>query len=410
MPHKQKLLDRLAHQYPFRYIDKVVEVEPGARIVAIKNLSINEPFFQGHFPDHPITPGTIILESIVQAATVLMLGNDDLSGQVSKLESVSKFELKRDAVPGDQLRIEVDKISSNENTTSFNGLVLDDGKVVAEAKFSFAFSQIPSRPNIHPTASVHPTAVLGKDVIVGPYSIVGEEVFIGDRTTIEAHVMIDKWTQIGEDNHIHFGAVIGSPGQDTKYSGEKAYVSIGDRNELREYVTINRATGKDQVTRLGNDNMLMTNTHLGHNCNVGSNIIMANMVHVAGHVTIEDYAIIGGLTGVHQFVRIGKGCMIGGYSGLAQDVPPFMTCDGNPAYVRGINAIGIKRRGGDSSTVKELKEAYKLLYRSDVTHKEAIARIEKESNSDTLAHLVAFLKQDTSRGISKKREKVADEE
>ncbi|MDA1354468.1 MAG: acyl-ACP--UDP-N-acetylglucosamine O-acyltransferase [bacterium] len=269
---------------------------------------------------------------------------------------------------------------------------------------------MPSRPNIHPTASVHPTAVLGKDVIVGPYSIVGEEVFIGDRTTIEAHVMIDKWTQIGEDNHIHFGAVIGSPGQDTKYSGEKAYVSIGDRNELREYVTINRATGKDQVTRLGNDNMLMTNTHLGHNCNVGSNIIMANMVHVAGHVTIEDYAIIGGLTGVHQFVRIGKGCMIGGYSGLAQDVPPFMTCDGNPAYVRGINAIGIKRRGGDSSTVKELKEAYKLLYRSDVTHKEAIARIEKESNSDTLAHLVAFLKQDTSRGISKKREKVADEE
>lgn len=410
MPHKQKLLDRLAHQYPIRYIDKVLDVEAGARVVAIKNISINEPFFQGHFPGHPVVPGSIILEALVQAATVLMLGKDDLSGQISKLASVTKFDVLRDTGPGDQLRIEVDKVSADENTIRFAGIVLNDGKVVAEANFVFAFSQIPSRPNIHPTASVHPTAVLGKDVVVGPYTIIGEEVFIGDRTKIEAHVMIDKWTQIGEENHIHFGSVIGSPGQDTKYTGEKAHVSIGDRNELREYVTINRATGKDQVTRLGSDNMLMTNTHLGHNCNVGNHIIMANMVHVAGHVTIEDYAVIGGLTGVHQFVRIGKGCMIGGYSSILQDVPPFMTCDGSPAHVRGINAIGIKRRGGDSSTVKALKEAYKLLYRSAITHKEAVAKLESEPENESLSYLINFLKQDTARGISKKREKATDEE
>ena len=214
--------------------------------------------------------------------------------------------------------------------------------------------------------------------------------------------MIDKWSIIGKHNAIEFGAVIGSQAQDVKYKGEVAYVKIGDHNQIREYVTINRATGKDEVTEIGSNNMLLTNTHIGHNCKIGNHVVMANVVHVGGHVHIEDNATIGGLTGIHQFVRVGKGTMIGGYSRLIQDVPPFMLCDGNPAYVRNLNAIGCKRSGMSKSTLTDLKQLYKLLYRSNLNTKQALSEFSPKESSDEVDHLLAFIQHDASRGISKK--------
>ena len=156
------------------------------------------------------------------------------------------------------------------------------------------------------------------------------------------------------------------------------------------------------MTEIGSNNMLLTNTHIGHNCRIGSNIVMANVVHVGGHVEIEDKATIGGLTGIHQFVRVGKGTMIGGYSRLIQDVPPFMLCDGNPAYVRNLNVIGCKRSGMSRSTLSELKQLFKLLYRSSLNTKQALEEFTDNKISDEVDYLLKFIQKDTSRGISKK--------
>ncbi|NQY74749.1 MAG: acyl-ACP--UDP-N-acetylglucosamine O-acyltransferase [Candidatus Margulisbacteria bacterium] len=267
----------------------------------------------------------------------------------------------------------------------------------------FTLTEVPSKPNIHPTASVHPSAILGKDVSIGPYSIVGKNVIIGDRTKLEAHVLIEKWTQIGDDCHIHFGAVIGSPPQDTKYEGEKSWVVMGDRNVIREYVTINRSTGKNNITKIGSDCLFLTNVHIAHNCELGDHVIIANATALGGHTIIEDYATIGGITGIHQFVRIGKGSMVGGFTGVYQDIPPFMLCEGNPAYVRGINAIGLKRLGMSVKQVSLMKKAFKLLYRTDLNTTQAVKEIKDfEHELPELEQLVSFLKADTIRGITKK--------
>lgn len=261
---------------------------------------------------------------------------------------------------------------------------------------------IPIR-KIHETAVIHPGARLGKEVEVGPYAVIGENVLIGDGTKIGAHVVIDGWTSIGKNCVIYPSASIGTEPQDLKFRGEKSYVFIGDNTRIREFATVNRATGEGEETRVGSNCLLMAYTHVAHNCIVGNHVIMSNAATLAGHVIIEDRVIIGGLAGVHQFVKIGRNAMIGGASKVVQDVPPFVIVDGHPAKVAGLNNVGMARAGIGEIARRNLKKAYKILFRSGLTLAQAIAVMEQELEScEEVEHFLRFLR-NAERGICRGR-------
>ena len=231
---------------------------------------------------------------------------------------------------------------------------------------------------IHDTAVVHSRAELEPGVEIGAFSIIGPDVKIASGTVIEPHVVVSQWTTIGRDCRICSGAILGGRPQDHKFADERSFLVIGDRNIIREYVSIHRSTGEENSTVIGSDNMLMAYCHIGHNCNLGSGIMMANMVGISGHVIIEDKVVFGGMVGVHQFVRIGKLAMIGGYSKIVQDVPPFAMVDGRPAKVYDLNVIGLRRSGVSPNVRNGLRQAYKLLYRSNLNLSQAVENIESE--------------------------------
>ncbi|MDZ4255071.1 MAG: acyl-ACP--UDP-N-acetylglucosamine O-acyltransferase [Sulfuritalea sp.] len=254
--------------------------------------------------------------------------------------------------------------------------------------------------SVHSTAIVHPAARLGKGVVVGPYSIVGEHVEIGDHTVIGPHVVITGHTRIGCDNWIFQFCSIGEQPQDKKHAGEPTRLEIGDRNTIREFCTFNCGTAQDAgVTRLGNDNWIMAYVHLAHDCQVGNQTIFANNAQIAGHVQVEDWAILGAYTAVHQFVRIGAHSITAMGTILLQDLPPFVMAAGNPAAPRSINAEGLKRRGFSTDTVAAVKRAYKTLYKGGMKLDEARAAIEADAAAvPELALLAGFLA-NPGRGI-----------
>ena len=229
---------------------------------------------------------------------------------------------------------------------------------------------------IHPTAIVHPSAEIGVGVTVGPFCVIDPDVQIGDGAQIDSHVVIHQYTRTGVNCEIGCGSVLGGVPQDHKFRGERSYLIIGDNTIIREYNTIHRACGEDMATRIGSDNMLMAYCHIGHNCDIGSHIVMANMVGISGHVVVEDRVVFGGIVGVHQYVRIGKLAMVGGYSKVVQDIPPFMMADGRPTRVYDLNVIGLRRAGVPPRVRAGLKQAYKLLYRSKLNITQAIEAIE----------------------------------
>ena len=225
---------------------------------------------------------------------------------------------------------------------------------------------------IHPTAIVESGAQLDDSVVVDAYSIVREHVRIAAGTTIGPHCVIEGRTTIGRGNRIFQFCSIGAAPQDKKYAGEPTELAIGDRNLIREFCTFNVGTAQDTgVTRIGSDNWIMAYVHIAHDCQVGSDIILANNATLAGHVHLGDHVFIGGLTGVHQFVKIGAHAMAGFSSAVTQDVPPFMTVDGNPLEVRGFNVVGLRRRGFDAERLKAVKQMHRLLYRSGLTFEDA---------------------------------------
>jgi UDP-N-acetylglucosamine acyltransferase len=233
--------------------------------------------------------------------------------------------------------------------------------------------------SIHSTALIDASAKLGADVSVGAYSIIGANVEIGDNTWIGPHVVINGPTRIGRDNRIFQFSSLGEQPQDKKYAGEPTTLEIGDRNTIREFCTFNRGTVQDAgATRVGNDNWIMAYVHLAHDCQVGDHTIFANNAQLAGHVHVGDWAILGGFTVVHQFVRIGAHCITGMGSILFQDVPPFVTAAGNPVAPHGINSEGLKRRGFSAESIAALKRAYKALYRNGLKLEEATAQIAAE--------------------------------
>lgn len=255
--------------------------------------------------------------------------------------------------------------------------------------------------NIHPTAIVHPDAELGAGVEVGPFSIIEGTVKIGDRTKVGERVSIKGHTTIGAENEIFTGAVVGSLTQDKKYKGGVSYLKIGDRNKIREYVTINPGTDEGTETAIGNDNLIMAYAHIAHDCVLKNHITLANNGTLAGHVLIDDRAIIGGFGAVHQFVRIGYLAIVGGCSKVVQDIPPYMMVDGHPAKVYGLNSVGLERAQVSSEEKSNLKKAFKILFRSGLTVKSAAKKIESDlPKTETITTLLQFINQ-SERGICK---------
>lgn len=253
---------------------------------------------------------------------------------------------------------------------------------------------------IHPTAIVSPEASLDEGVEIGPYSIIGADVKIGKNTSIAPHVVIEGPTEIGENCRIFQFAAIGAVPQDLKFGGEECGVIIGSNNTIREFVTIHKATSADiGKTVIGDNNLLMAYCHVAHNCELGNNIVMANAVNLAGHIQVEDHAIIGGLTGVHQFTRVGCHSMISGASAVTQDVAPYVLAAGNHATLYGLNLIGLKRRGFTEEVIQGLKKAYRIIFRSSLLRAEAIERVKREVEKSTeVDHLIEFIEK-SERGL-----------
>ena len=252
---------------------------------------------------------------------------------------------------------------------------------------------------IHPTAIIHSKALVGEGCQIGPYCILGEHVQLGDRCTLHSHIVIDGHTTLGHDNEVFPFASIGLKTQDLKWKGGVTRTSVGNHNTFREYVTIHSATADGETTVVGNNNHILAYCHIAHNCVLGDRIIMSNVATLAGHVRVEDQAIIGGLAAIHQFCRVGRMSITGGCSKITQDIPPFMMVDGNPAETRTVNKVGLERNGVSAEAQAALKQAHKIIFREGLTFSNALARIEAELPPlPEVLHLIQFCRS-SERGL-----------
>jgi UDP-N-acetylglucosamine acyltransferase len=259
--------------------------------------------------------------------------------------------------------------------------------------------------SIHPTAVIQPGATIADSAQIGPYCVIGSGVQIGEHTVVGPHCTIEGKTRIGSHNRIFQFNSIGAPPQDKKYAGEPTQLEIGDRNTIREFCTINTGTVQDAgVTRIGHDNWIMAYVHVAHDCQVGNQTILANHATLAGHVHLGDWVIVGGLTGIHQFVHVGAHAMLGFASAITQDVLPFLMVDGNPSGVRGINQEGLKRRGFDSDQVAAIKQAYRIIFRKNLALEMALEEVttlaSQQSEPADLLGMVAAARR-SSRGLAR---------
>ncbi len=255
---------------------------------------------------------------------------------------------------------------------------------------------------IHPSAVIHPKAELGADVQIGPFSVIGEHVRIGDGSVIGPHVVIEGHTTLGRSNRVWQFASLGSIPQDLKFHGEPSTLEIGDGNQIREYVTMNPGTeGGGMVTRVGDNNLFMVHVHIAHDCIVGSRNVFANLATLAGHVTIEDDVVLGGISGVHQFTRVGTGAMLGGGALVTMDVPPFCIANGDRAKLFGLNVVRLKRIGGTPDEMRALKDAYRIAFNRGLKMKDAVEEIRRTlGGSRFVDPFVDFLEK-SERGVTR---------
>ncbi|MES2660219.1 MAG: acyl-ACP--UDP-N-acetylglucosamine O-acyltransferase [Verrucomicrobiota bacterium] len=256
---------------------------------------------------------------------------------------------------------------------------------------------------IHPTAIVSPLATLGRNVRVGPFCVVGANVELGDDCVLHSHVVLEGHSKFGRGNEFFPFAVIGGKSQDLKYQGEPTYLEVGDQNVFRENCTVHRGTHESLPTRIGSNNLLLCYSHVAHDCQLGNHIILSNTVGLAGHITVEDYAIVSGVAAAHQFCRIGKHSIVGGLSKVTQDVPPFMIVDGHPATTRGLNLVGLQRRGFSEEDIKALKTAYKKLFlKKDTNLATSLSSLKATHVADSpqVAHLIDFIER-SERGVTR---------
>lgn len=253
---------------------------------------------------------------------------------------------------------------------------------------------------VHPTAVVDPAAELGEDVRVGPYAVIESDVRIGAGSVVDSHAVIKRYTSMGRNNHIHSHALVGGEPQDLKFAGEVSRLELGDGNNIREFATLHRGTeGGGGVTRLGDNNLCMAYTHIAHDCILGSGIVMSNAATLAGHVHVDDHAIIGGLSAVHQFCRVGRHAFVGGMTGVPQDLPPWMLVVGSRALVCGPNLVGLRRVGASRELIAAFKNAFRLVWRSEMPRAEALDQLAADyAAMPEVLDFVRFVRE-SSRGI-----------
>jgi UDP-N-acetylglucosamine acyltransferase len=261
--------------------------------------------------------------------------------------------------------------------------------------------------SIHATAFVSPRAALAPGVRVGPYAVIEDDVVIGADCEIGAHAVVKRHTTLGARNRVFEHACLGGEPQDVKFKGEPSQLLVGDDNLIREYVTLHRASGEGEVTRVGSRNFLMIGVHIAHNCTVGDDNIFANGAALAGHITVADHVFLSNNVGCHQFVRLGRYAMVGGKSKIVQDVLPFFTTDGNPARVRGLNSVGLRRAGFTAESRRQLKRAYQLLFRMGLPRADALAELD-QIDDEHVRHLVDFIRQSKRSFISAERRRRED--
>jgi UDP-N-acetylglucosamine acyltransferase len=392
----------LPQRYPLPLVDRVVGGDDETTLVAVKSVSAGAPFFGGHFPGRPLMPGVLLCEALVQAAALLVAraAAGLAPGSVLRLGTLERERFRQPVLPGDRLELEVRVVARRAAAWRFRGTARVGARVVAET--DFALCETPGTgPLIDPTAVIAPGARLAPDVRVGPYAVVGPSVQIGAGTTVGPHAVIDGRTTIGAGNRIFQFASVGAEPQDLKYRGEASRLQIGDGNVIREFATINPGTaGGGMLTVLGDGNLLMNYAHVGHDCRIGSHCVLANSTALAGHVILEDWVIVGGLAAVHQFVRIGQSALLGGGAMVVRDVPPFCNASGDRARLRGLNLIGLRRRGFGAERIRSIKRAYRLLFASDLPFAEARERCAAElGESEDVRGMLAFI-ETSERGIS----------
>ena len=258
-------------------------------------------------------------------------------------------------------------------------------------------------PTIHPTALVSPNAKLGSDVTVGPFSIIEDDVVIGDGCQIASQVTIKNGTTLGVKNVVGESVVLGGTPQHAQATGPFGRLVIGDENKFREFVTVHVSMSPDAQTTMGNGNYLMINAHIGHDSHIGNHTILANAVMISGHVTIEDYAFLSGNVGIHQFCRVGQNAMVGGMARMTQDIPPYVTIDGASDKVVGLNTIGLRRRGFNRDHIKQLKEAYRVIYRSGLPFSEVLEKLQADFPKGPAAKFYEFMSAGGKRGFVQER-------
>jgi UDP-N-acetylglucosamine acyltransferase len=399
-----RLIKQIPSQYPFVLVDRVVEHDPKSGLVAIKNVTGSEDFFEGHFPGAPVMPGVLLMEGLAQAAGIWLLAQaEDPRHLEVHVVGIDEAKFRRPAVPGDQLRLEVRVLHRRGSLCRVKGEVRTGEHRVAEARLLLQIRESPAAL-VDPTARVAPGAVLASGVRVGPYAVIGPKVRIGAGSVIESHVVIEGDTVLGEKNHVFPFASIGHVPQDLKYRGEPTLLRIGDRNRIREFVTIHLGTaGGGGVTSIGSDNLLMAYAHVAHDCHIGDHTILANAATLAGHVAVEDWSTIGAFSGVHQFCRVGQHAFIGGYSVATKDVLPFSRTVGNRACIYGLNVVGLKRHGFTAEAVAALRHAYRVLLQSRLNTTEALARIDAEGPATPEVRVIVEFIRASQRGVILKR-------
>ncbi len=395
------ILEMIPHRYPFLLVDKVISKKEKKEIKTLKNVTINEPFFSGHFPHKPIMPGVLILESMAQSACLIILDFiDDPNNHLVYLSKVSNFRILSNVVPGDQIIIGAKIVNEKLNSFKFESTCHVNDKLVAKAEFlaSMIKRQESKINTIHQTNIIASSAKIGNNVEIGPYNVIEDNVIIGDNVKIGSFNTISQFTEVGNDCHIINSSSIGAIPQDKKFGGEDTKLIIGDRTIIREFVTLNRGTKATGETRIGEDALIMTGVHVAHDCIIGNNVILVNLVALGGHVEIDDWAILGGASNVHQFCKVGKHAMIAANSKLVQDVPPFILAGKHPVQYSGINSIGLSRRGFTDNDKADIKKAYRYLFRSDLNQSDALAKVKKELSNNYVDEILHFY-ESSERGI-----------
>lgn len=397
-------LDRHSYRYPAPLVDGILEATPGERLLAVKNVTVNEEFFQGHFPGTPLMPGVLTIEAMAQAASLLLLDEDgEPSGRRTVLRGVRHARFRRQVVPGDRLELDVAVRRRRRQVAAVTAVARVDDQVVAEAELLLGV--LLDEPRIDRTAHVAPGAEIGAGTVIGPNAVIGPHVKIGRECSIGASAVIDGWTEIGDETRVFPCASIGMIPQDQKFKGERTTLEIGRRNVFREFVTVNRGTQVGGgVTRIGDDNLFMAYVHVAHDCTVGNKTIFGPGATLGGHVAVEDQANIGAFSGVHQFCRVGRQAFIGGYSVVTLDAMPYARSVGNRARIYGLNTIGLKRQGMPPETIADLKRAFRYLLRSKLNTTQAIRQIELDETlrCPEVDYLVEFIRT-SRRGVNLRR-------